>query len=103
LDQGKATVMVMDTRIGQDHFIDANYNPHGGRTWGPGLEITWQAGLPAITGRSGAEVEDVIDAAIGRLEHYQEGPGGCLANSAAIDALRKARHHLDSRGINSDG
>ena len=46
---------------------------------------------------NGAFVEDVINAAMGRLDFYQEGKFACAANEEALKHLLAARHALEER------
>ena len=88
--------------ITQTHHLDAEGNPAGGQTECVGLSIDWQNGPlknPDGTAnpRSGAFVEDVILAAIGRLEHYNSTQFRCRENSLAITKLEEALHWMDHR------
>jgi len=87
--------------ISQSHEKDASGNPAGGVTKGVGFEIYWQDG-PLGVGEerkppNGAFVEDVIQAAIGRLEFYQQSPFACEENAKAIAALGTALQALQDR------
>lgn len=83
------------------HFDDANGNPAGGTTTGPGLSISWQNGPLAIDGvrrePNGAFVEGVIAAALDRLQYYQASKFRCRENALAITKLEEALHWLDHR------
>ena len=87
--------------IEQDHFLDENGNPAGGTTVGKGIWIDWQNGPLAVSGErlepNGAFVEDVIRAAIGRLEYYNSSKFRCRENSLAITKLEEALHWLNHR------
>jgi hypothetical protein len=66
----------MKQKLTEHHELDANGNPAGGSTVGTGIDIRWQDG-PLGRGAdrkepNGAFVEGVIQAAIGRLQFYQE-------------------------------
>lgn len=91
----------MRTEIGQQHNTDDQGRPAGGHTEGIGFQIDWQNGPLMIDGErrdpNGAFVEDVIQAAIGRLEHYQESKFQCQENADAIDFLSLALGRLDDR------
>ena len=91
----------MRQQISQVHNVDANGNPAGGTTVGKGIEIEWQNGPLAVDGvrrePSGAFVEGVIAAALGRLQYYQSGKFKCRENALAITKLEEALHWLDSR------
>lgn len=78
--------------------------PTGGCAEGLGLEIEWQDGpLRAPDGRAspnGAFVEDVIGAALQRIEFYQEAAEGqfsCTENAEAIEHLKLALARLGDR------
>ena len=90
-------------RIGfiENHKSNENGDPTGGVTVGTGFTIAWQDG-PLGRGEdrkapNGAFVEDVIDACIGRIRHYQESHFRCASNAAAIVSLTSALAALDSR------
>jgi len=82
----------MPQGIKQEHGVDANGNPAGGTTSSvQGLRIDWQDGpLGGERKVNGAFVEDVISAAIGRLEHYQTTPKATPENDEALKLLRAA-------------
>jgi len=90
-------------RIGikSNHWKDANSNPAGGCTYGTGFTISWQNG-PLGTGAdrkepNGAFVEDVIVAALDRLNFYQDSKFNCKENADAIIALNEALQRLNDR------
>lgn len=94
----------MEQVIGQTHDLDENGNPDGGVTNGRGLDIRWQKG-PLGTGAdrkeaNGAFVEDVINAAIGRLEFYQSSKFACDENAQALNHLHRAMVCLRQRTAN---
>lgn len=76
----------------------------GGFVDGTGLQIRWQNG-PLIEGGllgepdapNGAFVEDVVMAAMQRLQVYQKGPHTCAENKKAISKLQQALVLLDQR------
>ena len=81
--------------------LDGDRNPTGGNVEGAGITITWQDG-PLGRGESrkepnGAFVEGVIQAAIQRLEFYQESKFKCETNAKAIENLKMALSELDNR------
>lgn len=85
----------------QNHWDDIQGNPAGGATFGQGFAVSWQNG-PLGRGESrrspnGAFVEDVILAAVGRLEYYQSGKFACEANAEALDHLRSSLEALNKR------
>ena len=91
----------MRSTITEDHQLDAEGRPAGGTTTGRGFLICWQDGPLAVDGvrqePKGAFVEDVIAAAVGRLEHYQAGRFRCRENALAITKLQEALDWLDVR------
>lgn len=92
--------------ITESHERDEQGRPHGGETTGNGIAIRWQRG-PLGRGEeriapNGAFVEDVIAAAIGRIEFYQGSEFKCFENELALDALRIAAKILDQRTKNRE-
>lgn len=96
----------MRTPIHEQHDTDANGNPSGGVTVGRGFTIAWQNGPLAVDGvrrdPNGAFVEDVIAAAIGRIEHYQASRFNCAENADALDHLKTAAQRLNDRTKNRE-
>ena len=83
-----------------EHLTDENGNPAGGVTRLRGIEIHWQAG-PLVqsdgtrTEPTGAFVEDVIIAAVDRVQFYQgvnEGRFACRQNEKVITKLEEGLH-----------
>lgn len=91
----------MRTPIYERHETDADGRPAGGVTVGRGFTIAWQNGPLAVDGvrrePNGAFVEDVIAAAIGRIEAYQASMFACPENADALVALKAAAQYLDDR------
>jgi len=91
----------MRSPIYERHERDAHGNPAGGVTVGRGFTIAWQCGPLAVDGvrrePNGAFVEDVIAAAIGRIEEYQRSKFACQENDNALANLRRAAWELDQR------
>jgi hypothetical protein len=54
----------------QHHNLDAEGKPAGGRTKGTGFDFEWNSGPPDKP--NGATLEDVLEAAIGRLQFLQK-------------------------------
>ena len=85
----------------EEHWNDADGNPAGGVSSGRGFAISWQNGpLGRDSDRrepNGAFVEDVVQAAIGRIEFYEQGRFACDDNKVALDNLRAAGRALDRR------
>jgi len=87
--------------VTSNHFNDADGNPAGGATYGTGFAIAWQNG-PLGRGEhreepNGAFVEDIIGAAIDRLQHYQASKFACEPNATAIIMLEDALGNLRRR------
>lgn len=85
---------------------DVDGNPNGGFVKGLGIDIRWQKG-PLGRGDNriepnGAFVEDVIRAAVVRLEFYQGGKFKCRENALAITKLEEALHWLTHRTANRE-
>lgn len=84
------------------HWTDPiNDAPEGGQTFGPGFAIAWQRG-PLGRGenrvpQNGAFVEDVIAAAIDRINHYQSTKFKSEQNSDALYHLKRAMERLKAR------
>ena len=75
--------------------------PTGGDVSGLGIGIKWQNG-PLGRGddrieANGAFLTTVIRAALTRLEYFQDSKFKCKENEWAIDNLRSAINHLNSR------
>lgn len=91
----------MESPVTHNNKLDELGRPAGGTSHGRGFTIAWQDG-PLGTGEdriepNGAFVEDVITAAIGRLEFYQETEFACMANAQALERLRSALLALRKR------
>ena len=79
-------------KVGQDG------NVTGGHSYGVGIEIHWQDG-PVVDGvRKGAVVEDVLGAALQRIEAYQDTRLSCRENDMAITKIQEAIHWLEASG-----
>ena len=81
----------------EQHHSDADDNPAGGTTSGVGFSIDWQDGPLAGGEPTGAQVEEIIDACVGRLEFFQRSRFRCRENALAVTKLQEARHWLDAR------
>ena len=94
-------LMSMRSAIEQQHNVDDHGRPAGGFTEGRGFRIDWQNGPLAVDGQrrepNGAFVEDVIAAAIGRIEHYQASEFHGLHNAVALGHLYAAAEALAER------
>lgn len=91
----------MRSEIVEDHRTDEAGRPAGGETNARGVAIRWQDGPLAVNGQrrepNGAFVEDVIAAAIGRMEFYQGSEFHCLHNAVALGHLYAAAEALAER------
>ena len=84
-----------------ENFSDTEGNPAGGFVKGVGLDIVWQNG-PLGRGAeriepNGAFVETVINAAVKRIEFYQESKFKCRENAIALTHLETALLWLNKR------
>jgi hypothetical protein len=91
----------MKQKLIQQHFTDTDGNPTGGTTAGTGIGISWQNG-PLGRGEdrkepNGAFVEEVVEAAIGRLAFYQSSKFSCRENAVALTHLETALLWLQKR------
>jgi hypothetical protein len=80
--------------------------PLGGWASGLGLNLTWQSGPVKEVGKNGAQVEDLIEVLIARLDFFQEGAYRCKENGeaieyliAALEALRERTKNRINRGV----
>ncbi len=88
----------MKQKLIEKHDVDADGNPAGGSTSSFGIEIEWQDGpLNDRKEPNGAFVEGVIQAAIGRLQHYQGSKFSCRENAIALTHLETALLWLQKR------
>lgn len=99
------------------NHLDANGNPTGGdvrldldvdsdsKRDFPALYIRWQdrprvdAGSDQLLAPNGAFVEDVLWAALQRLEYFNEGKFRCRENSIAITKIEEALFILKDRQL----
>lgn len=97
----------MRSQVVSNNFSDSNGNPSGGTTYGRGFAIGWQNGpLGRDEDRSepnGAFVEDVIVAAIDRIEFYQASRFNSGYNSRALEHLQSALVSLNARTADREG
>ena len=91
----------MNGKVTSNHFDDANGNPAGGSTYGNGFAISWQNGPlgrdAERTEPNGAFVEDVIIAAMDRIDYYQRSKFACERNQNARKHLDQALYELNAR------
>lgn len=91
----------MGTPFTENHWLDENGIPTGGCTFGDGFTISWQNG-PLGRGEdrkapNGAFVENIIRAAIGRIEFYESTRFSCEDNQVALEHLNLALESLRNR------
>lgn len=87
--------------IKSKHLNDEAGNPTGGESSTNGAVIIWQNG-PLGRGKdriepNGAFVEDIIDIARDRIQHYQNSKFSCRENAIAITKLEEALMWLNWR------
>lgn len=102
---GGWVVSVIDESTVEDHVEFAEFDAT--RRTAPSIYVRWQDG-PLGPRPNGAFVEDVINAALQRLQWFQQPGGGmlegefaCLENAAAIEHLQAALDQLYSRSERS--
>ena len=61
------------------------------------INIKFQDGPIQDNGVNGAQIEDVIDALVNRLQGFQKGGYPCRENALAITKLEEARLWLNER------
>jgi hypothetical protein len=87
--------------IQSHHWSDSTGMPTGGTTSGRGFTISWQNGPLGRGGErlepNGAFVEDVIKAALDRIEYYQGTRFASAYNAEAIVHLNAALRSLHNR------
>lgn len=81
--------------------VDENDNPSGGFYKATGIDIVWQNGpLGRGVNRlepNGAFVENVVDAAVKRIQFYQDSKFNCRENAIALTHLETALLWLNKR------
>jgi hypothetical protein len=91
----------MRSEVHHNNLSDDQGRPAGGETHGRGFRIDWQNGPLAVDGvrrePNGAFVEDIIEAAIGRIEFYQRSEFDCIENAVALGHLKVAAEVLAER------
>lgn len=80
------------------HLKDADGDPDGGVSWGTGFNIAWHSGCP-LERANGALPENVIGAALDRLEHLQNSRYSSPYYGQAIGFLKDALAALEERVI----
>lgn len=94
-------VMSMKQKAEFQNLVDETGNPAGGNYKATGVDINWQNG-PLGRGAdrkepNGAFVENVIEAAIQRIEFYQASKFKCRENAIALTQLETALLWLGKR------
>lgn len=64
------------------------------------INIKFQEGTVSENGVNGAQIEDVIELLIERLQEFQKGKSPCHENVLAITKLQEARMWLEERARN---
>jgi transcriptional regulator with XRE-family HTH domain len=93
--------VLMQTRTGSiEYFPEATTG--AAHCSGQGFTIVWQKGaLVTQSDRNGATVEDILCAALKRLDEFQSGDFHCPENQMAMECLTKATHFLRRRQSDS--
>lgn len=85
------------------HFTDSEGNPTGGHSFGTGFAIGWQHGLINYVNEekvpNGAQVEDVLEVCMDRLQFFQESKFNCEENVLAIRQIQAAINSLIARKV----
>lgn len=87
------------------NITDGKGNPTGGKVSSVGMEINWQdgprgqEGTDELSAPNGAFIEDVLWAALQRLEFFNEGKYRDRANSIAITKIEEALQALKNRQL----
>lgn len=90
----------------EEDWSDADGNPAGGVSFGPGYCISWQNGPlgrpPNRKPQNGAFVEHILQAAYSRLDYYQSSKFACDANARAMDHIEAALNVLVDRKMDRE-
>jgi hypothetical protein len=97
IDRMKGEQMDISKNPKASNWTDADGHPAGGTVEGLGISIQWQDGTISDNGHNGAQPEQIIWAAIKRLEFFQESPFACPENGLAIKHLEEALKALEQR------
>ena len=82
--------------MNSQHIKDQQGNPAGGQTTGTGFTINWQdrplrdPDTGETQAPNGAQVEDIIEAALDRTLFLENSPLSCEENERTIEHLREA-------------
>jgi|SRR5690606_15627204 len=93
-EDSKVTKGVRSTFV---ELTEEQPNPTGGVSELVNSTINWQNGIVEDGVQNGAFVEDVIQAAVERLQYFQNSKFNCRENSVAITKLEEALMWLDYR------
>ena len=91
-------VSALEEEIAADGTVRKVLNPKGGTTHGPGFTITWKDGPGEET--EGAQVNDVIEAALQRIQWLQASRFSCIENGRTEAALQAAISQQNTRTRN---
>lgn len=95
----------VNPEVQSQNWVDADGNPEGGYVIGVGMDIHYQRGPRAtengeeLAPANGAFVEDVIYAALQRLQFFQDSKYSCRENAIAITKLEEALDALKRRQL----
>jgi len=96
----------MDKKFFSYHFNDSEGNPEGGAATGRGFTISWQKGPLKIDGveiaPNGAQVEEIIEVAIDRIEFFEDSQFSSPYNMRALDHLKLALNELNCRTMDRE-
>jgi len=87
------------------NVVDEDYNPTGGSVKSTGVDIRWQngprgqEGTDELAAPNGAFVEDVLYAAMQRLEFFNKSKYYDRGNSIAITKIQEAMQAMKHRSV----
>lgn len=61
------------------------------------VRVVFQQGIPTEVGVNGCRIQDVLEVAKERLEHYQSGKLACFENEEALHHINQAIRFLNER------
>ncbi len=100
-EEDPASAHPQSTDFDSIHHLDADGNPGGGNSTGPGFGIAWQHG-PLREGKNryrqnGSFVETVTGAVLDRMHFYQSTQFACESNARVIEHLEAAIREMQAR------
>ena len=94
-ESGVAMGVAQDRRsVVSEFIIDSDGNPKGGWVHGEGFSIDWQNGVQM---RSGAFIEEVLEAVMQRFQFFQGTKFACSENNEAITGIQLALNAMKRR------